>query len=149
MDIQWDPDEKWDFEYQAVLPFVDVFLPNESEIMALTGEPDRSDAIRKLRDHANMVVVKCGEKGAYLWKEGDLIHREAYVNRQVVDAIGAGDSFNAGFIHRFLAGAPAVKCLDFANLIGAISTTAPGGTEAFSDPEQIMRTARTRFNYEE
>ena len=149
LDIQWDPEEKWDFDVPSILPHVDVFLPNESEITALTGESDPEHAIQKIKDHGHAIAVKRGERGAMLWKDDTLNHREAYINDRIVDAIGAGDSFNAGFIHRFLKGAPGPDCLDFGNLTGAISTTAAGGTGAFTTPEEIMQLARTRFNYKD
>jgi sugar/nucleoside kinase (ribokinase family) len=148
LDIQWDPEEVWDFDYPSVLPHVDVFLPNESEIMALTGESDPVNAIHKIRKYGNTIAVKCGDRGSLLWKDDTLDQRKAYTNDRIVDAIGAGDSFNAGFIHRFLEGAPGTDCLDFGNLAGAISTTAAGGTGAFTTLEHVMHLARTRFNYE-
>jgi sugar/nucleoside kinase (ribokinase family) len=148
MDIQWDPEEKWDFNYKETLPYIDVFLPNEAEIKAITGSIDPLSAIHELKKYARIIAVKSGEKGSFLWKEGNLVHKKAYSNNQVVDAIGAGDSFNAGFIHKFLKGRPETACLDFANLTGAISTTASGGTAAFENIDQIMETARTMFNYE-
>jgi sugar/nucleoside kinase (ribokinase family) len=148
IDIQWDPDEKWDFDYKNILPYIDVFLPNEAEITHLTGNHDLLSAIREIKDYGNTIVVKCGERGSYLWKNNELIHQQAYINESVVDAIGAGDSFNAGFIHKYLKGASMQECIDFGNLMGAISTTAPGGTAAFTDYKGIMKTARTRFRYE-
>jgi sugar/nucleoside kinase (ribokinase family) len=148
IDIQWDPNEKWDFNYREVLPFIDVFLPNEAEIRHLTGETDMQAAIKKIKDFGNIIVVKCGERGSYLWKDNELIHQPAFINNSVVDAIGAGDSFNAGFLHKFLRGATLQQCLVFGNLMGAISTTAPGGTAAFSNYKDVMLTARMRFGYE-
>jgi sugar/nucleoside kinase (ribokinase family) len=51
----------------------------------------------------------------------------------VVDTIGAGDSFDAGFLHQFIRNAPLEECLSYGNLAGALSTTRSGGTEAFRD----------------
>ena len=149
LDIQWDPAEKWDFDYRETLPYIDVFLPNEAEIKALTGTNDPVDAIHKLKQYAKIIAVKSGDNGSLLWQDNNLVHKKAYTNEKVVDAIGAGDSFNAGFIYKFLMGGTAVDCLDFANLTGAISTTAAGGTAAFDHFEQIMKTAKTRFNYDQ
>jgi sugar/nucleoside kinase (ribokinase family) len=149
MDIQWDPEEKWDFDYRGALPYLDIFFPNEAEITALTGTNDPLSAIHKLKEYGNIIAVKSGDKGSFLWHNNNLIHKKAYTNNKVVDAIGAGDSFNAGFIHKFLREEPASSCLDFANLMGAISTTAAGGTAAFKNLDQVMETARTRFNYED
>ena len=50
-----------------------------------------------------------------------------------VDPVGAGDSFDAGYIHRFLQGANPEECLAYASIAGAFSTTSEGGTEAFKD----------------
>jgi len=47
--------------------------------------------------------------------------------------VGAGDSFDAGFIHRFLQGASPQECLEYGDIAGAFSTTHEGGTEAFRD----------------
>jgi sugar/nucleoside kinase (ribokinase family) len=56
----------------------------------------------------------------------------------VIDPIGAGDSFDAGFLHQFLRGADLTHCLAYGNLCGAFSTTAGGGTEAFRDAARMQ-----------
>ena len=66
---------------------------------------------------------------------------------RLVTAIGAGDSFNAGFIHKFLQGAAFAECQEFANLTGAVSTTAAGGTSAFLPYENFRKTAKDVFGY--
>ncbi len=60
---------------------------------------------------------------------------------RVVDAIGAGDSFNAGFLHAWLRGWSIDKSLAHANLAGAWSTTASGGASAFREPELLAALA--------
>jgi sugar/nucleoside kinase (ribokinase family) len=54
-----------------------------------------------------------------------------------MDAIGAGDSFNAGFLHGFIKGWPVIRCLEFGSLTGAFSTTASGGVQAFRDRKRL------------
>ncbi|MFY9844858.1 MAG: PfkB family carbohydrate kinase, partial [Terriglobales bacterium] len=54
---------------------------------------------------------------------------------EIVDPVGAGDSFDAGFLHRFVHGGDLQSCLTAANIAGALSTTRSGGTEAFRDSE--------------
>ncbi|MFN2396708.1 MAG: PfkB family carbohydrate kinase, partial [Bacteroidales bacterium] len=68
-----------------------------------------------------------------------------FLNKEVVDAIGAGDSFNAGFIFKFINGNSIAECQKYGNLTGAVSTTAAGGTTAFQDYEKFLETARNRF----
>jgi sugar/nucleoside kinase (ribokinase family) len=50
-----------------------------------------------------------------------------------VDTIGAGDTFNAGFLAAWLRGAAPELCAQAGNIAGALSTLRPGGTEAFRD----------------
>jgi sugar/nucleoside kinase (ribokinase family) len=54
-----------------------------------------------------------------------------------VDAVGAGDSFNAGFLKKYLEKAPLASCLRYGNLMGALNTTAAGGTSAFRNDAGI------------
>ena len=58
---------------------------------------------------------------------------------ELVDPVGAGDSFDAGFIHQYVRGGDLQTCLDYGNLAGAFSITRPGGTEAFRDRRGIRR----------
>jgi sugar/nucleoside kinase (ribokinase family) len=70
-----------------------------------------------------------------------------FLNKDVVDAIGAGDSFNAGFIFMFINNKRLQDCLQFGNLTGAINTTAAGGTTAFYSFEEVKKTAKEQFNF--
>jgi sugar/nucleoside kinase (ribokinase family) len=147
LDPQWDPAECWDIDFKSLLPYVDIFMPNDSELKALTGSDDMHKGVETLRAHANIIIVKCGKEGAYLWKGGELIHQPAFFNRNVVDSVGAGDSFAAGFIHAFLQQKPLAHCLEFAALTGAINTTRTGGTTAFETLDEVKDIARSSFNY--
>ncbi len=146
-DTQWDPDEKWDLDLRGILPYVDVFLPNKKEFMALTGSDDWEKSLFELKDKSNIIVIKDGNNGSYLFDGNKILHCEPFLNTEVVDAIGAGDSFNAGFIHKFVKGLPAEECQKYANLIGAISTTAAGGTGAFMNMDSVREVASGKFNY--
>lgn len=147
-DPQWDPSESWHLDLPTILPYVDVFLPNEQEILHLTGKTDVQDALAALQPFAHSVVVKQGNQGSMAMAAGRTISCPPFLIREVVDAIGAGDSFDAGFVSCFIAGKSLEECLRFGNLMGAISTTAAGGTGAFTDRKGIMAIARERFNYE-
>ena len=146
MDVQWDPDEKWEFDYKEILPYVDVFLPNETEIQCLTGTDSVNKALEVFGDSLNAAVVKMGTQGSLLVrKDGTRRMLPALLNQEVVDAIGAGDSFNAGFIYGYVKGLPLERCQELGNLTGAINTTAAGGTGAFRTREDVERTACERF----
>ena len=95
------------------------------------------------------MVVKMGSKGSLLVrKDGSRNFMASFLNKEVVDAIGAGDSFNSGFVSAFVAGHPLEDCQRNGNLTGAINTTAAGGTGAFASREAAEATAKEKFNTE-
>lgn len=149
LDVQWDPAETWELNLDQVLPFVDVFIPNEVELKKLTGMSSVPGAIETIENRSRYVVVKCGSRGSIMYYDHKEVRQNPFLNEDVVDTIGAGDSFNAGFISKFIKGASPEECQEFGNLIGAISTTKAGGTGAFKNLDGIMKIARNRFNYQE
>lgn len=148
LDLQWDPENEWRFPFEECLPYVDVFLPNETELLLLTKLSSIEDAAFKLASFANLIVIKRGTKGSLAYDKGNFMASPPMLHSNFVDAIGAGDSFNAGFISTYLKGKPLEECLRFANLCGAINTTAAGGTAAFADIVLFKEKARSLFNTE-
>jgi sugar/nucleoside kinase (ribokinase family) len=132
LDTNDDPDDGWEGGLREALQYVDVFLPNEREAQKAAGVSDLEAAVKKLAGLVPLVVVKLGREGA-LAQRG----RERFVSPalkvEAVDAVGAGDSFDAGFLHEYVRGADLPRCLAAGNLAGAFSTTRSGGTEAFRD----------------
>jgi len=132
LDTNDDPDDRWEGDLQQVLRHVDVFLPNEREACKAAGTDDLEAAVQKLSTWVPLVVVKLGRKGAMAQRVA-----ERFVSPSqeivVVDTVGAGDSFDAGFLHEYVRGADLTKCLASGNRTGALSTTRPGGTEAFRE----------------
>jgi len=83
-----------------------------------------------------VLAVKLGAQGA-LSRRGQEEFRCPAAKVTPVDPVGAGDSFDAGFLYQYLRGADLNTCLHYGNLAGALSTTMPGGTEAFRDPSRV------------
>lgn len=149
LDMQWDPAERWDLDFRKVLPFVDIFFPNELELLKLTGEDSLDRSIEEVRKYGKYILVKRGSEGSLLSYDRKTVRKPAFLHQRFVDAIGAGDSFNAGYIYKFLGGHSPEECQVFGNLIGAISTTSPGGTGAFGSYEETIKIAKDIFGYEE
>lgn len=136
LDPNDDPDETWGKGILEALRYVDVVMPNEREACRMTGKPDLSSAIEALRKLVPVLVIKRGANGASAYA-GQASWHVAAEKVTPVDAIGAGDSFNAGFLHAWLGGWPIEKALAFANLTAAWSTTRPGGTSAFRTKDAV------------
>lgn len=146
LDTQWDPAEKWDLPIEKLLPYVDVFLPNMQEFKFITGCNTIEEGIKKLKDFTHYIIIKNGSEGVIAWDGKKIIRQDAFRNDQVVDCIGAGDSFNAGFIREFINKKPIKKCLETGALTGALNTTRAGGIGAFENLETIRTIAREKFN---
>jgi len=141
LDTNDDPDNRWEGGLHEVLRHVDVFLPNEREACKAAGTEDLEAAIHKLSKLVPLVVVKLGHNGALAQRGAE---RFTGPSHEVVpvDTIGAGDSFDAGFLREYVRGADLATCVTSGNRAGAHSTTRPGGTEAFREAEHRERFLR-------
>src|SRR6266567_2890390 len=132
LDTNDDPEDRWEGSLEDVLRYVDVFLPNAREAQRITKSSDLETAVARLAEQVPLVVIKRGEEGA-MAQRGPERFRSSPVKVDFVDPVGAGDSFDAGFLSQYVRGADLPTCLVAGNLAGAFSTTMPGGTEAFRD----------------
>jgi sugar/nucleoside kinase (ribokinase family) len=130
MDTNDDPDARWDSNVRDVMRYIDVFLPNEREARYIGGSDDLDVAVSRLAEIVPLVVVKMGAEGAMARRGSERFVSPAS-KIDIVDAVGAGDSFNAGFLSEHVRGASLADCLAAGNRAGARSTTRAGGTEAF------------------
>jgi sugar/nucleoside kinase (ribokinase family) len=128
LDTNWDPQGDWE-GLEEVLPATDVFLPNEAEALAITCAPDLDSAVERLAARVPTGAVKLGPRGGVAWRGQERCRAEA-VPVAVVDTVGAGDSFNAGFVFGFLRGWEPKRSLELAVACGSLSTRAAGGTAA-------------------
>jgi sugar/nucleoside kinase (ribokinase family) len=145
LDTNDDPDNRWSDDIQLVLKYVDILLPNEHEACKLAKVDDPVRAAEILCQRVPLVVVKRGSQGALARRGSEKFSGFPPVI-DVVDPVGAGDTFDAGFIHQFIRGAKTEDCLKFANIAGALSATRAGGTEAFRDARHRESFLRERWH---
>ncbi len=127
LDPGFDPAETWGKDIIETLKYADVFFPNEVELRGVTGEVDEELAVRCLANGHTLTVAKLGARGCLTVFEGGTFKQRPFPVKPV-DTTGAGDSFNAGFLHSWLRREPIDQCLRFGAACGAISTLASGGT---------------------
>ena len=141
LDTNDDPDDRWDGVLEEILPLVDILLPNERELLRITRRDTLEEALSAASRTLPLTVVKCGAKGAIVQQGG---RRNVIPGMKVtpVDAIGAGDSFNAGFLACHVKGFSPEECAAAGNVTGALSTLKQGGIEAFRDAAFLRDTLR-------
>jgi sugar/nucleoside kinase (ribokinase family) len=132
LDTNDDPAGRWSDGIGEALAHVDVLMPNEREACKLAGVEQLENAADRLLDRVPLIVVKRGAHGATAFSRSETVSVKA-IPIEVIDPVGAGDSFNAGFLHRYVQGKPLAECLSYGNLAAACSATRPGGTEAFRE----------------
>jgi len=125
-----------------LLPHVDVFLPNEDEARALTGESQPVAQARHLRRAgARLVVITRGPQGLYAEDEHTVVEMGAF-QVPVVDPSGCGDCFSAGLIAALLRCWDLPRALRFASGVGALGATALGctsGVPPLADVERFLQ----------
>jgi sugar/nucleoside kinase (ribokinase family) len=142
LDPGFDPSERWGADLRDTLTEVDVFFPNEVELRGLAGVEAVPDALKKLAGGRARTVVKLGAQGAAtLGDDGRLLQVPAHPV-EPVDTTGAGDSFNAGFLHAWLGGRPLEECLRWGAACGSLSTRGLGGTARQPTAEEAERLVR-------
>ncbi len=147
LDTNDDPSGAW-AGVDALLPHLDLLLPNRAEALALAGAitgpvADLDQASRLLAESGPTVVVKDGADGARAVAADGTAAITLGVQAETVDATGAGDSFNAAFIDGWLSDLPTAECLRRGVIAGARSVEAVGGTAAQPTLEQLLDDRRT------
>ncbi|NYF78122.1 carbohydrate kinase family protein [Granulicella arctica] len=134
LDTNDDPTDTWGGVLDQLLDKIDLLLPNEDEIMRITRKPTLEQALDALAPRIPLIVVKCGSRGAVV-QQGDKREWVSPLHVDPVDTIGAGDSFDAGFLSFYLNGQDPLRAAAMGNITGALSTLRPGGTESFRNSE--------------
>lgn len=130
LDTNDDPDDRWAGVLEQLLDRIDILLPNEDEVKRITRKPSLEQALDALAPRVPLVAVKCGPRGALI-QQGDTRTWVDPITIKPLDTIGAGDSFNAGFLYMWLRTGNPIAAARMGNITGALSTLGTGGTEAF------------------
>ena len=129
LDTNWDPAEAWDINLDAALSSVDVLLPNEQEAKNLCGVASLAEAVQYLRQRVPVLVVKRGVEGASAWAKGTETVGTVAEADAGGDGVGAGDSFDAGFLAGWLGGLAMRDCLSIACRCGRAVAGRIGGVK--------------------
>jgi sugar/nucleoside kinase (ribokinase family) len=137
LDPGCDPQDRWGPGIYEVLPHADVLLVNEVELAGLTGESGVEDGLRKLAGGHTLVVAKLGARGCAALDDAAVRFVPA-IPVNAIDTTGAGDSFDAGFLHAWLRRYPLEECLRCGVVCGGLSTLGLGGTASQPSWDQLQ-----------
>lgn len=136
LDLGWTEFDTYRNRLLELLPYVDYFFPNEMEAFALTQSSDISTALKCLSKKTEVPVITLGSKGAItLWQGKEYFQPSFHV--ESIDSVGAGDSFDAGFLWAIGQGIFPPEALKIANACGALTTTGVGGAGAAPSLEEL------------
>ncbi len=142
LDTNDDPAGRW-AGVDALLPHLDLLLPNRAEASALAREADPRRAALVLAARGPLVIVKDGADGAFAASpSGELIEVPGEPSASV-DTTGAGDTFDAAFVDAWLAARALEDCLRWAVLAGAFAVSAIGGTAGQPTRDDLVNRGRT------
>ncbi len=147
MDTNDDPENKWGDEIYKILEKVDIFFTNEKEAINISKKSNAYDAMNKLSDHVDTVIVKLGPRG-YIARAGNREYKDKAIQVAYKDSTGAGDNFNAGYIFGLLNGLSMSRCLDIANICGGITTEYLGGAGNHAKFEKIKEKIKSQMEGE-
>ncbi|MFS0647394.1 sugar kinase [Siminovitchia sp. 179-K 8D1 HS] len=116
----------------------DIVLPGIEEGKFLSNETTPENIAKFFYDiGVSVVVLKLGEKGAYYHQEDDKGYVAPFPVKKVIDPIGAGDGFAAGFLSGLLDGLGIYEAVKRGAAIGSIVTTVEGDVEGLPDRDQL------------
>jgi sugar/nucleoside kinase (ribokinase family) len=136
LDTNYDPSEQWS-GFHELLSVTDVFLPNEKEALSLSRQPDIHAAAESLGSRVGALAIKLGAAGALGICNGEKAQVPS-IAVNIVDTVGAGDSFDAGFVFAYLNQWDLKTALQLACICGGLSTRRPGGTDGQPDLNEAL-----------
>lgn len=137
LEVPWLP------ALEDVLPYVDILLCDQHEACGLTGLDDLTAAGRRLLDAgAGTVIIKQGAEGSLAFRGARVISQPAIVVGELVDTIGAGDTYDAGIVYGTLQGWPLERCMRFASAAAGYSVTGAGGSASMPSLETLLEYIR-------
>lgn len=135
----------WLVALDDVLPYVDLLFCDETEARKIANRQDLDDAAQVLLGTGiRTLIIKQGIEGSTLYEKDLRIHQDAVILGELVDSIGAGDTFDASVLYGWLHGWPWTQCLLFASVAAGFTVTGVGGTQKLPDLATLMTETQKR-----
>jgi sugar/nucleoside kinase (ribokinase family) len=138
LDPQWDETERWE-GLEEWLPLLSYVLINEDEALSITGADCVENAWKMLSGKTSCPIIKAGKKGCLVGEENGMAWIPAFPV-EVVDTVGAGDAFAAGFLFgKKVKGKTIPEAARFGNAVGARNCMSVGGINTSLDYQTTIQ----------
>jgi len=128
--MSWPSPVEAGLAVRLALPFVDVLIANEPELLLAAGCSSMETAVQLLRRRGIPTLVsKLGERGTRVYQGDESVFLPPY-RVDVCTTIGAGDGFAAGFLYALQQNLPMVECLHHGNAAAAVVVSRLSCSEA-------------------
>jgi len=143
LDTNWDPYERWNSTLASTLALTDIFMPNDQEALHISGCDDLEAAASWTRQKGvPLLALKMGSQGARLYSQEERGECKPEPALKGGDSIGAGDSFDAGFLAGWLRGLPLSESMKIACECGRSVASAKGGILGQPNWDQVSHQIR-------
>ena len=136
-DLGWDPEVGRSQGFRELCLDLDLLFLNEMEACKYAGVSSAQEAVAYFRRAHNTVVIKQGAAGAIASRSAATPVQVEGIEVDAVESTGAGDAFDGGFLHAWMAGRGLEEALLWGNICGGLSTRLPGGIEALPNREEF------------
>jgi len=135
----------WISSLKDILQYTDILIIDIDEAYGITGEKEIDDCIDKLmRTGIQILIIKMGIEGAIAFSKGKKYFHEAVIMGELVDSIGAGDAFGAGFLTQYLKSNCIEESLEFASVVAGVTVTGAGGSTKMPSYDEALALIKKR-----
>ncbi|MDN5316828.1 MAG: 2-dehydro-3-deoxygluconokinase [Thermoanaerobacterium sp.] len=136
----WQSEDEMVSTLNDIASRCDIVMPGIKEGLILTGSENPDDIADYYLDKGvETVIIKIGDKGAYVKTKDESFTVSGYKVEKIVDTVGAGDGFATGVISGLLEGLTLKDAVKRGNAIGAIIIMSPGDNDGLPDREALDR----------
>lgn len=117
----------------------DIIFPGLDEAEFLLGTSDIDKICEQFHEVGiKLVVIKLGKDGCIISDESNKVRVPGFHVHRLIDTVGAGDGFAAGFLSGLIDNKPLYECGEMANGVGAMATLVRGDTEGYPTRQQLL-----------
>lgn len=147
-ELLWKSLDDAKVQMKSALSYCDILKISDNEIEFLTGETDFDEGVKKIREEYNipLICVTMGKDGSSAYYNGKKVTVEGFLQENVVDTTGAGDTFCGCVLNYIcengldnLSEEQLKEMITFANAAASIVTTKAGAIKSMPALDEVKK----------